>query len=271
MIGQQNIDSLVARVPEHEQSKTVRAAMTVIFGVADRFATKVKDLSQDAGLTSIGRASKLREALPGFAAEMRMASAPIQRLRRRLGEQRAAIRVKEPDPTNLAAAIERMEIRTFLRGLEPMDRKTLLETTGDRRILEAAVSAAPELSGLRGIQRETAERVERRLLELTFPAELKAIDELEAVVAEGEAVIQVGRQSLRGDAELDERQFESIVGPAEREAMRPWLVDGGEGQMLVVEGKPGNATYRIATEWERQEGKRYANYAEYEAERKAAA
>jgi hypothetical protein len=243
----------------------LRQTIADCLSIAERFAAKRAELAQSGRLTSAGQAAALREMLPGFARELGKAKEPLTKLQSEIKARRSAMKPKEPDPANLAAAIERAEIRTWLRSLDLNARQTVLLTAIDHRLLEAALSAPPELSGLGQVSKSFASEVEQRFVELTCADELKAVDDLEYLVAEANSAAIVARVEMQRAADLDDRTFEGIVGPAEGGAGLPWLV-GSDDHVRVVEIGPDRlANYRPATDWERSVGKFYKNAAEYDA------
>jgi hypothetical protein len=256
--------SLVNRVPNHPQAAAVKAAIAACLSLGEEFKGKRAELERDQRFTTMGRRDELKAALPGHARKLGAAASSIQKLRAEIKQRRAALQIPAPDRSDLAGAIERMEIRSWLRGLVAMARESVLRTTTDTRILHAAVSAPPELSGLNLNNSDIANAVERRALEMANAEEMQSIDDLEEVVAVGEAAVQIARGDLQSAAELDGREFEHIVGPAERGAGRPWLLKDGD-RVQVCEVLPDKtARYRPATEYEKAEGRFYKNLAEYE-------
>jgi hypothetical protein len=259
--------NLLDRIPaNHPQAKTLRAAAEGTIAVAESFAAKKAALQKGNRYTSEGMQQALREMLPDHAAQMAAAKAPITKLQREAKQRREAIKVPTPDPANLAAAIERQEIRSFLRGLPIGERNALLVGTKDERILEAALTAPPELSGLSGEKmRHIAERVETNYLEMKFGTEVKAVAALEDAVAEAAAAAKVARARLAIEADMDERAFAALVGPAEQKGAAPWLVKNGAGDVpqVVEVDDNGTAHYHRATEWEASVGVYYKDVDEW--------
>ena len=81
--------------------------------------------------------------------------------------------IKAIDPTNLAAALERQEMRAWLRTLDLNARQAIALTTTDRWVIEAMVTAPPELSGFEGDLARVVTEVEHRYLEMTKVTKLQ--------------------------------------------------------------------------------------------------
>jgi hypothetical protein len=187
--------------------------------------------------------------------------APVAKARAEIKSRRDALVVKAVDPTNLAAALERQEIRAWVRSLDLGVRQSVVLATKDRRILEAMLTAPPELSGI--ANPKAAAEIEARYLELEYPSELVAIEALDSVVAEAEAALHVARNEMRSVVDIDMHQhdFDELMRPVETH--RPWLTKDG---LQVVEVLPdGRAGYRKATETDIANGVKYENLAAYQA------
>jgi len=251
---------------DHPKADTLRSAALRTIEVAERFADAKAKMAKGGNLTPNGLNSALRDALPGYAAQLQAARAPIDKLAREARERRAAIRVKQPDPANLAAAIERMEIRTFLREMEPGKRSALLAGTQDVRLLEAALTAPPELIGV--VSEPLVKQTESRYLEMIHGPEAKAVAELEDVVAEANAAALVARSRLQMETGLDSRTFDATVGPAEKAAQPAWLIKSSDGKTVTCEiGADGKGNYHAATPYELESGEYYANEEAFNASR----
>jgi hypothetical protein len=150
------------------------------------------------------------------------------------------------------------EIRAWVRQLDLGVRQSIVLGTSDRRILEAVVSAPPELSGFAG-HAALAGRIENRYFELTYPGELAEIETLDSVVAEAEAAIAVARNEMRSTIDLHQHDFDALLKPLE--TIRPWLLD--DDRQVCEVGADGKPTYRAATETDVANGVRYKSFDEY--------
>lgn len=253
----------LSRIPKHPRAEPVYAAVAEFAKIANDFTAAKASLKSGDRLTARGVNDALNDALPGYAARLAAARKPIDALAAEAKTRRAAMKVKEPDPANLAGAIQQQEIRSWLRSLEPIERARVLTATDDLRILEAALSAPPNLSGID--QGEIADRVEAKYLQIAHAAGLAEVAELERLAAEATAAALTARGELQRTSELDERSFTAKVGPAQSKAALPWCRRDGDRMLVVEIDDSGRASYRPATEWEAKAGVEYANLAEYNA------
>jgi hypothetical protein len=238
--------------------------------VAERFAAAKAALARGDKYTPAGVQQALRESIPGYAAQLESARAPISKMKREAQERRAAMSIKAPDKGDLAGAMERAEIRTFLRSLGQTKCAGVLLSTTDKRLLEAALTAPPELSGLAGME-DVAAQIESRYVEMTHGPEAAAVDALESVVAEADAIARTARGKVQSESGMDSRTFDGIAGPAEKAAAPAWLIRSGDSVMVCEVAESGTAAYRPATLYEQQSGEYYENLAAYQASRGEAA
>jgi hypothetical protein len=179
--------------------------------------------------------------------------------------------IKAVDPINVVAELQRQEIRNWLRSLDLSGRQLVAKTTKDQRVLEAMVTAAPELSGIVGDHLgPLADEIEARYLELTYGPEIAEIKAIEEVLAEADAAIQVARQSLQMNSEMSERDFDRLMKPIEQGVGRPWLLKtgvrpDGADHVMVVTVNNGVASYHEASNEEQTAGVYYKDAAEYRA------
>ena len=115
---------------------------------------------------------------------LRKAQNAIARARAELAERRDRLRLKQADQTNVVAALERQEIRTWLRSLDQAQRDKLFLGGGERvtpAIAEAVMTAPPELSG---VAPSNINLMTERALEAQFPGEIEALADLERAMTE---------------------------------------------------------------------------------------
>jgi hypothetical protein len=116
--------------------------------------------------------------------------------------------------------LERQEIRAWVRSLDLGVRQSVVIATKDRRILEAMLTAPPELSGI--ASPKAAAEIEDRYIELTYPKELAELEAMEAVVAAGEAGLAVARNDMQSVAgHLHPHEFNELMKPIESKAAAP--------------------------------------------------
>jgi hypothetical protein len=265
---QQILDGL-ERVPDHPLKLVVKRSIIDAMTAADQFAAKKNELAKTGTLTERGQHQALRDSLVHqYGKDLARARDPITKARKDIKARRDALVIKAVDPANIAAALERQEIRAWLRTLDLNARQSVALTTKDRRVIEAMVTAPPELSGFDGNLARLAEQVEERYMELTYGDEIAAIKSMEAVVDEGDAAIGAARVLIQGVTDLDDRDFNLLMRPIEQKIGAPWLLksngSGGVERVMVVEVTNGVASYRDASANDLSTGVYYKDAAEYQ-------
>jgi hypothetical protein len=263
---------ITARIrADHPKSATILAAVVNAFDAANKFASTKAELAKGGKLTAAGQIDALRAALPGAAKAWAAANEPVAKLAGEAKGRREALKVKAPAPNDFAAVHSQYEMRQFMRGLPTVDRMTFLASTKDIRIMESVLNAPPEISGAVGPGfEELAKTLEARYFEMTAGADIAELEALESLVDNARDAMMVARGELRNAADMDARQFESVVGPA-IDSVRTWLVSAGDGKtpMVCEVGDDGKANYHQATPFEIETGTYYKNAEEWRASREA--
>jgi hypothetical protein len=263
-----NILDRIDRHAAHPSTAALRKAAEACFTIAEKFAKHRDSLERDGFLTPAGKRAKLTEALTKqFARDMRDARAPIEAAAKDIELLRGNIKPVQVDRTDVVAAMERAEIRAFIRSLPSADKIAALLNHADPKILDAVLDAPAALSGVPEQHYAAAKEAREEQL---FGPQLKEIEALQAVVDEASAAATIARGDLRSVTALDEREFESLVGPIENKKAAPWLVKRGDRIIRVRPERVGTGELNMpATEDEIRDGKFYANEAEYLADRAA--
>lgn len=267
---------LLSRIPDHPSSAALRQAALACLDVADRFRARETAVKSDIGFTPVGRSNVLKdEASKSYLPALQAAFRPIADALAAAKRARSAISIPAPDPSNIAAALERQEIRQMVKGMKPNDRMAFLTGSKDERIADAVLSAPSALSGLSDDQftqvRDLA--VDRRFGDRV--AEIRAAEE---AAEAAQAAMLVAGNEIKQITGVTDRQFE---------AMRkmgndiPWLrnstqsgtrqpngdfvgsIDGPDRRKTVFVITPGETFTREATADEIARGKYYSNYHEY--------
>jgi hypothetical protein len=252
--------SLLNRLPpNHPLAPSMRTAMIDALAAGEQFADHKSTLSKDGRMTPLGQSQALKDALTNtFGKALARAKAPVAKARAEYKTRKAALTVKPVDPANVAAALERQEIRSWVRSLDLGVRQAVVLATKDVRILDALLSAPPELSGI--VDAVLAGKVESRYVELVFPGELAELEAMDDVIAHGEAAVAIARNEMRTLIDVHPHDFDEMLRPIE--VTRPWLVDGGRQVCEFVDGKP---TYRLADDLDRADGVPYKSFSEWQA------
>jgi hypothetical protein len=256
--------TLLDRLPkDHPLTPAMKAAMIAAAAASEGFVGHKIALSADRRMTPLGQRQALHDALTGnHGKAWARAKAPVAKARAEVKARRAALVIKSVDPANFAAAVERQEIRSWVRQLDLGVRASVLLATKDKRILEAVVSAPPELSGFGG-DAALAGQIEDRYFEVVCPGEVAAIEAMDAVVSEAEAAVGIAYNDLRiaYAPDMHPRDFDELMRPIE--TIRPWLIDGR--RQVCETGADGKPRYRKATEADLADGVEYENFEAYKA------
>ncbi|TPL75117.1 hypothetical protein [Mesorhizobium sp. B2-3-15] len=249
---------IVTRVKDDK----LREAATACLDIADRFSKRADAIKTDASLTEIGRSKAIKdEAAKTYLPGLKMAFAPIAKALSDAKQARAAIFASafpQPDPNNIAAALERQEIRALVREMKPGERMAFISGSRDERVADAVLSAPPALSGLSddifGQLRDLV--MERRV----DGGQVAGIAEAEETAEAAEAAMLVARNDIKAVTGLEDRVFDDF----EKKAVpTPWLVKSGDNVLKVI---PGQNAYPAASADEVALGKFYANESEYRAD-----
>jgi hypothetical protein len=150
----------------------------------------------------------------------------------------------------------------LLRNLPDDQRSKLVFSTEDVRVIDAVLTAPPELSG---VPKDRFDFLLEQRLKSVFGAEIAAIERDEAALENAEAASAVARNDLRAtldpDAQ-DARLFETIMAGI---SGVPWLMKSGSSIVVVKIDDQGRASYPTATPDEEAAGRFFANRQEYEA------
>lgn len=250
-----NRETLLSRIPT---GHAMRAAAASVISVAERFTGSCNAIDGSPALTPTGKSEKVRATVPEALRELIGARTAIKTARAKLNERRKGLKLTQYDPENAAAAIERSEIRSYLRSLDKMALTVIAETTKDARLLEAMLSAPQELSGFDESMQRIAESVERRYLHMLNGSEIDEIERQEAIVAEAEAISNIAASEIQTRAGLTDQEIQSETVPLERKASAPWLQRDGD---RIVRVKPGEQypPWPDATPQEMATGVYYSN------------
>src|SRR6266481_4377901 len=113
-----NILDRIDRYAVHPSTAALRKAAENCFTIAENFAKHRDFLERDGFFTPEGKRAKLTEALTKtFARDLRDARKPIQDAAKDIERLRGNIKPVQVDRTDVVAAMERAEIRAFIRSL----------------------------------------------------------------------------------------------------------------------------------------------------------
>jgi hypothetical protein len=247
------------RLPDHPLKPTMRAAVIAVRAASEGFAGHKIALASDRRMTALGQRQALQDAFTGnHGKTWSRAKAPVTKARKEITARDAALVIKDPDQS-YAGVHGRWEARQWLLSLELGVRHAVAETTDDIRILEAMVTAPPQLSGVN--LPALAAKIERRYKEVMYPAELADIAADDAVVAVAEAAVGTSYNDMRSIMDhLHSHEFETLMKSID--VAGPWLTV--DRRQVIEIGADGFAKYHPASADEVETGRIY-NEAEFRA------
>jgi hypothetical protein len=191
----------VDRIEEHTRSNVASGKLT---------PEGVKDAS-------------LKFALSDLVPVLHKSRSTIKKAKAEVTERKAKLKVEGPDKSDVAGALRRMEIRTFLRNMRPDDQSEYFRSYGDDLPAEVAIAVLelpPEFSG---VPKSRHDLMGARALEAQHGPEMAAIAELEDAVAVAESAVETGRDEVRLEAGApDEGRFNELAAKFEKQDA-PWL------------------------------------------------
>ena len=239
----------VDRHAEHPSANALRKAAENCLAVSERFARERDLIAQNGHLTQEGVRAQLTEALRRtYDRDLRDARKPFDAAAAKLKSMREQVKPAQVDRTDVVAALERQEIRAFVRGLNVQERTKLLTPGSDPRVLDAVLDAPAALSG---VPEPYFAQVKAWREEQLHGPLLKEIADLDSLLSESQNAAVIARGDLMNTMQIDQRGFDRIMLPIENKADAPWLKKEGDAVVVVV---PGQATYQPATADEMRDG-----------------
>jgi len=146
--------------------------------------------------TDAGIDEQLLSVVPDMAKALRRAERVAANARNEVAKRRAGLTLKQPDPTNLAAVMDRQETRAWLRGMTQEQRDDYFRDNGDNldpSIVEAVITAPREKSG---IAQTRYDMLKSRAIEAQNPGVSENLKEMEEAIATLEKTIAANREGL---------------------------------------------------------------------------
>jgi hypothetical protein len=256
---------LLSRVQAHPLKATLAKALDI----AEAFAGDVQFLQLDKNLSDVGRQNAHHAKLRAAVRDLRDARAPVDEMQKKLDVKRKAVAMPAFDPADVVGFLRRQELRATLRTMERGPRALLLQNPA---FADAMLEQPPELSGLDAAETFLVESVKKERLATLFAPQLAEIDQLEQTVAEARAIADVARNDLKSSSGFEQQQaFEEFVKPIEAKQGAPWLrryVEDGREVIRFVDLETNRSP--VATSDQVRDGKFYADYEAYRADRGAA-
>jgi hypothetical protein len=166
----------------------------------------------------------LNYALNSLIPDMHKARMTIKRAKAEVAERKSKLKIEGPDPSDVAAAFRRMEIRTRLREMKDGEQREYFAKYGGNlpsEVAAAVLELPPEYSG---VMTPEHERVAQQALAARHGAEIAETTELEEAIAVAESAIEIARDELRLEVGgIDKQKFDELAAPIEAKHSAPWL------------------------------------------------
>ncbi len=207
--------NILSRIPR-DKSFSERAvhAAEAIFGVGERLQTLKATLDDDRNLSEEGRRTKFAEGATALLKDFAKASRPVRVALNHAKAQRDGLQPTKVDKTDVVAAMQREEVRAFMRTL-PVGQR-IATAMADPAVGEAVLDgSSPALSGLDA--RQVGE-LRDGYLQQKFGSQIAEISSLEEVFTEVANASYLVRKSLAEATGLPPILFEERMAPIEQEA-----------------------------------------------------
>lgn len=197
-------DTILQRAARFSTDPVLQPAFDAISRALDthtKIRAKALDVSKDTHRTALGKRDVMQKYVGENAHELVRARKAGDTLRAKIAERRAKLLPAAPDPSNVASAMLRSEIRQMLRGMKNHgDRlKALLATDADTTFLEAVLEAPNAMSGITDDQREL---IQTSAMERLHPGALAAIEAAEEAIELVDVAARVVFETARDAGEF---------------------------------------------------------------------
>ncbi|MDH4981243.1 hypothetical protein [Hyphomicrobium sp. D-2] len=215
--------------------------------VAREFGKRRQDLQSNEHLTDTGRKFELekwaRASALGPLAKARKLAIPAAK--REIEARTNRLHVEGPDKSDLAGAVMRGEIRTWLRGLPAKGRSAVLDADADPLIALAIVEGPAALSG---VSPSRHARLVEKAIDALHPGEREEVAELQKAVETVERMVSAAEVSMQSEFALTTRAFQSWLDGAPLEGVSRTFLKQRDGHVYAfTRGADGQVKQEIAS------------------------
>lgn len=180
--------------------KAFDSAMQTTRFLTDEFRAESEKIAKNDKLSPLGKREKVQEFVGKEAHRVMRARRTLEKIETKFEAKRSALQPKAPDPTNLAAAVARSDLRSMLRGL-PIGKRMelLLAPDADPVLLQAALELPGYASGMND---DTRKLVLERVIEREQPGALATIAREQEAIQVLRAATQVVTDTMRSVGEF---------------------------------------------------------------------
>ena len=170
------------------------------------------------------REDVLNYAMNTLIPSLHKARMTIKRAKAEVAERKSKLKIEGPDPSDIAAAFRRMEIRTRLREMKDGEQREYFAKYGNNlppEVAAAVLELPPEYSG---VMKPEHDRIAQHALAARHGTEIDETTELEESISVAESVIEIARDELRQEVGgIDKQKWDELAAPIEARHAAPWL------------------------------------------------
>lgn len=211
------------------------------------FGKRRGELEKNDHLTPEGRKFELEKwarasAIPSIAKARKLA---LPAAKRELEARVNRLHVEGPDKSDLAGAVLRGEIRSWLRGMSQKERAAVLAGDVDPLIALAIVEAPPALSGVIPARHQ---RLVEQAVEALHPGERAEVSDLQKAVETVERMIGAAEASMRQTFTMTPRAFQQWIDGAPLDGVSRTFLKQRDGHVYAfTRGADGQVKQEIAS------------------------
>jgi hypothetical protein len=208
----------------------------------------------------------LRFALNDIVPELHRARTTIKKAKAEVAERRSKLTLAQPDKSDAAGAILRMQIRQKIEGMKTSEQNRYFDSYGDNLPSEVAQAILEMPAEFSGVPASLRNQVLHRALEAQHGPEFAEIAEIEQGIEAAENWVEGSRNEVRLEAGVtDERKFNEMAAPMETKHDAPWLRPGRDdsGAEIIRVVDLDRRVERPATPDEIDRGVFYTDYEHY--------
>lgn len=196
----------------HAGNATI-STLSKAFKDASDIAMKVEErrsqIAQPGTLTHAGVKAEMVKWVQGEGASVARAKVTMARVKREVEQRRSKLALQGPDKTDVAGALLRQELRSWLRGMQPSERVAMLSDPKVDRDIALAVLEAP--AALTGVTETLRENMIESSLEKLHPDAMKEIAEIETAIEMVGNAVRAASKEIQSNLKISEFETNELL------------------------------------------------------------
>jgi hypothetical protein len=196
----------------HANSSTI-STLGKAFKDATDIAMKVEErraqIAQPGTLTPAGIKTEMVKWVQGDGGAVARAKVTTNRIRRELEQRRSKLALQGPDKTDVAGALLRQEIRSWLRSMAPSERTALVSMPDVDRDVALAVLEAP--AALTGVTETLRENMIESGLQRLHPEAMKEIADIEEALSLVDNAVRAASKEIQSNLKMSEFETNELI------------------------------------------------------------